>query len=187
MIDYPAYYEYLKGRSSLSYLYRRYYLYPRLNRYLYGRTLDVGCGIGDFLRFRPDTVGVDINPLVVGLCRNRGLDVYHISSNVLPFDDSTFDCAILDNVLEHLLQPAGLLTEIRRVLRPCSSLVVGVPGHLGYSVDPDHKFFYDKSTLVATLLRFGFRPKHIFYMPWRSKLLNICMRQYCMYGVFESI
>jgi SAM-dependent methyltransferase len=179
------YFEYLKGRSRLGWLYRQYWLYPRLCRYLDGKTLDVGCGIGDFLNHRTETVGVDINPATVEWCRSRGLDAYPMSPNELPFQDGSFDSAILDNVLEHLADPAELLSEIGRVLRPRSSLVVGVPGQRGYATDSDHKVFYDEATLVSTLAEAGFGLRHLFNMPFRSAWLDLHMRQYCLYGVFE--
>ncbi len=65
MGNFEAYLAYLKNCSKLGLLYRRHWLYPRLCCYLRGRVLDVGCGIGDFVAFRPETVGVDINPVTV--------------------------------------------------------------------------------------------------------------------------
>jgi SAM-dependent methyltransferase len=179
------YFEYLRGRSRLGWLYRRYWLYPSLCRYLDGKTLDVGCGIGDFLNHRTETVGVDINPATVEWCRSRGLDAYQMSPNVLPFQDGSFDSIILDNVLEHLADPAELLSEIGRVLRPRSSLVVGVPGQRGYATDADHKIFYDEATLVSTLGTAGFRLQQLFHMPFKSAWLDARVRQYCLYGVFK--
>lgn len=179
------YFEYLRGRSRLGRLYRRHWLYPRLCRYLDGKTLDIGCGIGDFLKHRNGTVGTDINPAAVEWCRRRGLNAYQMSTNVLPFHDVSFDSAILDNVLEHLTEPAELLNEIGRVLRPRSSLVVGVPGQCGYATDSDHKVFYDEVTLISTLAAASFRLRFIFYMPFKFAWLDARMRQYCLYGVFE--
>lgn len=59
------YFQYLKSRSFLGNIYRKYYLYPKLGRYLKCWLLDIGCGIGDILVFRSNSVGVDINPLDV--------------------------------------------------------------------------------------------------------------------------
>lgn len=179
------YFEYLRGRSRLGRLYRRHWLYPRLCRYLDGKTLDIGCGIGDFLKHRNGTVGADINPAAVEWCRRRGLDAYRMSPNVLPFEDASFDSAILDNVLEHLTEPAELLNETGRVLRPRSFLVVGVPGQRGYAADSDHKVFYNEATLVTALVKASFRLRCIFYMPLKFDWLDARMRQYCLYGVFE--
>jgi SAM-dependent methyltransferase len=181
------YFEYLKGRSRLGWLYRRYWLYPRLCRYLDGKTLDVGCGIGDFLKYRNGAVGVDINPATIEWCRRGGLDVHLMSPDVLPFRDAIFDSAILDNVLEHLTDPGELLKETRRVLRPNSFLVVGVPGQRGYVTDPDHKVFYDDVALVSTLAAAGFGLRRLLHTPLRSAWLDARLRQYCLYGVFERV
>ncbi len=135
------YYRYLRQRSRLGLFYRRFWLYPHLNRHLSGHALDVGCGIGDFLSYRKGTVGVDINPSTVEWCRSHGLDAQLMATDVLHFDDNIFDSAVLDNVLEHLSAPMPLLREIHRVLRPDGTLVVGVPGKRGYATDPDHKIF----------------------------------------------
>ena len=116
MTSYQEYYAYLRGRSLKGKLYRNWWLYPRLARHLSGRVLDVGCGIGDMLRFRPNTVGVDINPETITWCRTQGLDAHHMERNRLPFDAGTFDGVILDNVLEHIAAPQPLLAEVRRVL-----------------------------------------------------------------------
>jgi SAM-dependent methyltransferase len=181
------YYHYLRQRSRLGLWYRKYWLYPRLNKHLLGKTLDVGCGIGDFLAHRPETVGVDINPATVEWCRDQGLDAHLMAPDVLHFADGSFDSAVLDNVLEHLTAPAPLLREIHRVLRPQGTLVVGVPGQRGYTTDPDHKIFYDEAMLVSTPAAAGFALRQIFHTPLRSNWLDVHMRQYCMYGVFQRV
>ena len=55
------YYEYLKKRSIIGLLYRKYILYPSICKHLNGHVLDIGCGIGDFLKFRANTVGIEIS------------------------------------------------------------------------------------------------------------------------------
>lgn len=184
MSDQNSYFEYLRKRSRLGWLYRRFWLYPRLARHLRGRVLDVGCGIGDMLRCRPNTVGVDINPDFVGWCNGLGLQVHQMQPDVLPFPEAEFDGVILDNVLEHLSDPQPLLCEIRRVLSPGGVFLVGVPGICGYGSDPDHKVFYDEKALMKVVTTAGFSSKHVLYMPVRLHWLDRMMRQYCLYGVF---
>lgn len=179
------YLKYLKQRSRLGLWYRRHWLYPQLCRYVEGRTLDVGCGIGDFLSFRPGTVGVDINPSTVEWCRQKRLDVRLMFPDQLPSDDGAFDSVVLDNVLEHLNTPEPLLREIHRILRPVGTMVVGVPGKLGYASDPDHKVYYDESGLISTMEEARFRLTTLFYTPFQLEWLNERMRQYCVYGVFQ--
>ena len=98
MTTQEEYFEYLRGRSNLGYLYRKYLLYPKLCKALTGKTLDVGCGIGDFVNYRRNTVGVDINPLCIEWCKLKKLDVHQMTINKIPFTKSSFDSAVLDNV-----------------------------------------------------------------------------------------
>lgn len=185
MKDFDHYFAYLTRRSRLGRLYRYYWLYPRLCRELQGRVLDIGCGIGDLLAFRPNTVGVDINPKLVAYCRTRDLDAHEMPIDQLPFDNATFDGAVLDNVLEHILEPQPLLAEVHRILRPGGTLLVGVPGTLGYDTDPDHKVFYDRIRLLDTLASEEFLNRQVFYMPFKFNPFDSRLPQYCLYGLFE--
>lgn len=45
----------------------------------------------------------------------------------LPFDDGTFELVVCTQVLEHLLWPHSLLSELQRVLVPGGKLLVSVP------------------------------------------------------------
>ncbi len=185
MSDYAAYFDYLRRRSSLGWLYRRYWLYPRLCRHLHGRVLDVGCGIGDLLRYRGNTVGVDINPMTVDWCRRQGLDARLMIEASLPFDTGEFDGVVLDNVLEHIQAPQQLLGDIRRVLRVGGTLLVGVPGQQGFAMDSDHKVFYSEADLRRVIAAEGFSPLMVIHMPLKSDWLEARMPQYCLYGVFQ--
>jgi len=106
MTTYDEYFAYLSSRSRLGHLYRKHWLYPRLNKRLHGRALDVGCGIGDMLSFRPGMVGTDINRRTVEYCIERGFDAKLMLVDTLPFSDREFDSVLLDNVLEHIPDPA---------------------------------------------------------------------------------
>lgn len=182
-----GYFKYLQSRSRLAWWYRKYYLYPRLGRYLSGHVLDVGCGIGDLLCCRPGTVGVDINPQTVNFCRRQGLDVRLMAPDLLPFDAAAFDSVVLDNVLEHLGDPHPLLGEIARVLVSGGRLLVGVPGQCGFAADPDHKIHYDEARLVDCMVAKGFGLRAFLHAPLHSSFLEARMPQYCIYGVFDKL
>ena len=186
MAEQQQYFEYLMKRSRWGAAYRRLLLYPRLCKRLRGRTLDIGCGIGDMLQFRRDTVGTDINDATVRYCRSLGLDAHVMSPEKLPFEAQSFDSALLDNVMEHIERPQPLLEEVRRVLKPGGRLLVGVPGSLGYASDPDHKVFYDEASLVHRVELQGFRHRETFHTPlWRSAWMERSVRQYCVYALFD--
>lgn len=182
-LDYLAY---LKQRSRLGAFYRQYFLYPKLNAVIKGKALDLGCGIGDFITFRPNTIGVDVNSEIVTWCKGQGLSVSHMKQDELPFPENSFDSVVMDNVLEHIENPEKILEEVQRVLRPQGVFLVGVPGIKGYSSDPDHKVFYDEALLAQTIESAGFSYEKQFSMPLSIPYIDRIMRQFCIYGVFRK-
>ena len=179
------YFQYLKNRSILGGLYRKYYLYPKIDSRLEGRVLDVGCGIGDMLQFRKNTVGIDINKNNVEYCNSIGLKAVLMEKDILPFQQNTFDSILLDNVLEHIPDPQALIKEIYRVLIPGGRFVVGVPGTKGWNSDPTHVIYYDENTMVKLFSSYGFSDINTFYsFVFKSKWLSEKIKQYCVYMLF---
>lgn len=94
-----------------------------------GRILDFGAGIGTsiehFRRHFPAAqlacVDVSLASLRIGVQRSRGAaDFVAFDGRSLPFADGSFDCVFSACVFHHI-EPAlhvGLLSELRRVLRP---------------------------------------------------------------------
>ena len=187
MAEHEQYFEYLKQRSWRALLYRGFYLYPRLCYHLKGLTLDVGCGIGDMLRFRRNTIGADINPYLVAYCQKKGLDARLIKNGRLPFENGTFQSVILDNVLEHVASPDDLINELHRVIERGGRLVIGVPGVKGYRRDADHKIYYDEKKLTDTIQGNGFIKSALFYTPIKSNWMNHHLSFYCLFGVFLKL
>ncbi|OYU95056.1 MAG: hypothetical protein CFE21_12165 [Bacteroidetes bacterium B1(2017)] len=181
------YFNYLKTRSKLALFYRTNLVYPALKRVLSGKVLDIGCGIGDFLMCRQNTVGIDINALNVNYCKEQGWEAYTIENNHFPFSENTFDGAVLDNVLEHLTEPHITLLEAKRVLKNKAKLIIAVPGIKGYTMDDDHKHFYDEVEMNTLLASFGFVNTKYIYRPtfFKSTYFSKKLSQYCIYGVFE--
>ncbi|WP_432797497.1 class I SAM-dependent methyltransferase [Poriferisphaera sp. WC338] len=95
-----------------------------------GKTiLDFGCGWGGetvWLGERAKAaMGCDINKSALrdanDFARQMGAgNVKFAESGVngLPYEDETFDAIFSTNVFEHVMQPAAMLSEIRRVLKP---------------------------------------------------------------------
>ena len=181
-----SYSNYLQTRSRVSYFYRQKILYPKINKFIEGNSLDIGCGIGDFLDFRKTTIGLDINPELVNICKTKGLNAKIMEENKLPFNKNSFDSIILDNVLEHIYKPEKLIIEIKRVLKKNKNLIIGVPGKLGYTKDSDHKKFYSKKSLIDIMNEYNFQDLKVFGMPINIGILEYFMRQYCVYGIFKN-
>lgn len=86
-----------------------------------------------------DIYGLDYFPLRAAGCRacvmdvavQRGIpDLVLGDANApLPFRDNAFDIAIAGEILEHVVEDAACLRELRRVLKPDGKLLVTVPFH----------------------------------------------------------
>ena len=60
-------------------------------------------------------VGVDVDPVVLN---NSDLDDARVIDGPLPFSEEFFDIVYSDWTIEHVAQPAGLIREVHRVLKP---------------------------------------------------------------------
>jgi len=181
------YYLYLKKRSLIGCIYRRYFLYPRICKGLHDRLLDFGCGIGDFLRYHKNAIGVDINQHNIEYCKMQGLDAKLLQNDRIPFPDKHFTSIVMDNVIEHIPQEEvpSVLHEIIRVMKPGGTLLIGVPGIKGYASDDDHKHFYTENELVNQISQFGCWKKKTMHMPFYFPVLEKYLSQYCIYIYFE--
>ncbi len=103
--------------------------------------LDIPCGRGFYLNmFRYVSncrlIGADLDWDVMQKARQNvghlpDVQLHHASIYELPYPDSTFDAAILSEVLEHIEDDVSALKEVWRVLKPGGVIAVTVP-HANY-------------------------------------------------------
>lgn len=75
--------------------------------------LEIGCGAGDLKRFLPGRTYLGIDPMPVpGIPLVRGV------GERLPVVEGAFDAVLVCETLDHALEPARVLREARRALRP---------------------------------------------------------------------
>ncbi len=167
------------------------------------RVLDVGCGEGRFTsalaRAGRPAVGIDVarEPLRRAWARDGALDVRLVgAAGPWPLEDCGFDAVWAGEVIEHVLDTAGWLSEVRRVLRSGGAIVLSTPDHgplrrlaLGLGArafeahfDPrgDHLRFYTRRALVALLEDFGFedvRTRALGGVPGARRVLLACARR----------
>lgn len=132
-----------------------------------GRYLEIGCGAGGTLVLLKEkgaayTAGVDIDAGCVAAAAARGVDsvvVADIENTALPYEERTFDCIILADVLEHLRDPWQTLKQVTRYLVDDGCLLVSLPNVKYYKVVRrlifhDEWRYSDAGILDATHLRF---------------------------------
>jgi SAM-dependent methyltransferase len=138
-----------------------------------GTMLDVGCGGGDFLALMQaerhwQVAGLEPNAAAVRYAREArhlNVQVGQLPADTLP--SQSFDVITMWHVLEHVPDPAQVLAEVRRLLRPAGVLIVGVPlsdsveaqwfgaNWAGYDV-PRHLVTFTRSSLLLLAERSGF-------------------------------
>lgn len=137
-----------------------------------GKVLDVGCATGLFLvgmRERHwDVYGVDTSEYAAQIAREEH-NLRVITGNLFEaqYPSAFFDAVTLWDVLEHLHDPARILYEIRRILKPNGVLILRVPnidssdarffGKYWAGLDaPRHLYVFGDETIRKFLSRYGF-------------------------------
>lgn len=98
-----------------------------------GRVIELGAGTGDNLAFyawdQVDSLDLtEPDPYMLAYARRKlaklpadvqaKVRVHEVPAERLPFDDASFDTAVVTVVLCSVFDPAGSLAELRRVLKP---------------------------------------------------------------------
>ena len=139
------------------------------------------------MKFRSNTIGVDVNEFNIDHCKTLGLKAELLKKGGgIPFEDDSFSGVVMDNVIEHIpvKEVHGVIDEVIRILRPNGIIVVGVPGVRGY--DDDHKHFYTEGDLLELFSGYGCNHRRTMYTPFYFPGVGKYLRQYCIYVFFEK-
>jgi SAM-dependent methyltransferase len=137
-----------------------------------GRLLDIGTGVGLFLREAQEAgfsaEGVEISATTAALGRDQlGVEIHTGDFLTIPLSPSSYDIVTLWHSLEHFHQPREVLGKIARLLKPGGRVVIAVPNinslqarlfrSRWYHLDvPRHLFHFTPDTLTALLRDAGF-------------------------------
>ena len=103
---------------------------------------DTGCGHGDDLvGIRQQAVSMGVSAEQVSLwgvegyepfrkeCESKGITTFNldIERDELPFEDSSVDVVVTNQVLEHTKEIFWIMSEFARILKPEGRLIIGVP------------------------------------------------------------
>lgn len=128
-----------------------------------GRFLDVGCGDR---RFEPvfapyveSYTGLEHEAVFASTDaskRSTKPDVLYDGKRI-PFEAASFDSILCAEVLEHTPDPAGLVAEMSRVLRPGGRIIVTAPFAFRLHEEPYDYFRYTPHGLSSLFERAGLR------------------------------
>ncbi len=128
--------------------FRRYdQIYNLVSKYIKNncRVLDVGCAMGGFLDYLhqkglTNLSGVDpIAKYVSCVKEKNNFDIKIGTAESIPYGNKTFDLLVMDQVIEHLIDPIDAFKEAKRVLADGGLLCLGVPDAMRYNKN----YFFD--------------------------------------------
>ncbi|MBN1538907.1 MAG: methyltransferase domain-containing protein [Candidatus Thermoplasmatota archaeon] len=133
-----------------------------------GIGIEIGVGSGRFAEPLGIKIGVEPSKEMGKLARERGIDVVEGVAENLPFEDSSFDHALMVTTICFVDDIDSAFSEAFRVLEPSGSLIVGFvdsesPLGRSYLEHKDESVFYRDATfysvdeVVNSLRKAGFR------------------------------
>jgi len=91
-----------------------------------GEGIEIGVGTGRFSVPFGIKVGVESARAMAEIARKRGISVYESKAENLPFQDNSFDFALMVTTLCFLENSLQALQEAKRILRPSGKLIIGM-------------------------------------------------------------
>lgn len=146
---------------------------------LRGQVIELGCGIGAraFLAQEQSSAkitGIDASQYAINHAINNfsspNLNFLRGDLLGLPFKNGAFDNAYMLAVIEYIVDTNGLLSEIKRVVKPKGKLLLSVT-EKDYHGDPSHVHIFTKNSLKDALHEF--------------KILNIYVKEHIIFAAIE--
>ena len=138
-----------------------------------GTLLEIGPGFGTFAAVATQSgkfkrvVAVEPTPEMAAACRSRGVEVIERRiEDMTAAELAAADVVVSFEVIEHLFDPADLVRQAARVLKPGGLLVLSCPNGLGFdicmlgagsqAVDAEHVNLFNPQSLSRLLQAQGF-------------------------------
>jgi 2-polyprenyl-3-methyl-5-hydroxy-6-metoxy-1,4-benzoquinol methylase len=187
--DYLGYRDYLADRAEIEEKVAQ--VLAQLERFVPpGRLLDVGAGPGLLLaaaRARGwEPRGLDLNPWAAAWAREElGVEVDLGTLEAAGYEPSSFEAGTMMDLIEHVAEPAALLDEAARVIRPGGVLAVLTPDAGSFTTRAlgrrwpevqragEHLTLFSVAGLSALLTRHSFEPLGWHSIGKRSSLATL--------------
>jgi 2-polyprenyl-3-methyl-5-hydroxy-6-metoxy-1,4-benzoquinol methylase len=137
-----------------------------------GILLDIGCGIGNYLRLLQDigwtVYGVEPVQKAAMLAQSSGLSINRIQYEKAEYPEQFFDVVTMWHVLEHFSDSKKVLQKVSKMLKDDGLLLIGIPNYdsfdrkifqkywNGFEI-PLHLYHFTPDSIRKVLTAAGFR------------------------------
>jgi SAM-dependent methyltransferase len=192
---YDGYTDLLISRNSLrAYIRRNFYL-KNILRFVEGKTIDFGCGVGEVLKYLPSgSIGLDPDKTSIKYCQNKNLNVKFYDLNKEKYGlnslkNQEFDTLLMNHVLEHIDSPKEIMSKILREAKKLnlSRVVVAVPCKKGFKADETHIEYIDNDFFEKEIKTADYRIIHKKYYPINNKIAGNIFRHQELVVAYEIV
>jgi 2-polyprenyl-3-methyl-5-hydroxy-6-metoxy-1,4-benzoquinol methylase len=153
--------------------------------------LEIGCATGFFMEIAVmqgwNVEGIDISSYAVEAAKRKGLRA--TTATIESFEtNNTYDCIVMQDVIEHVVDPAGMMRRVHALLNQGGFVALTTPdagslwarmwGKKWHAfVPPQHLFYFRVSNLTRILESCGFTVRQVshpgkrFSIPYIFRLL----------------
>ncbi len=115
---------------------------------------------------RKGVINIDFQPF-------ENVDIV-ADASCLPQEDNSVDAIVCESLLEHVADPAKVVAEIKRVLKPGGLVYVTVPFIAGFHSSPNDYYRWTKQGLREIMAGFEEKESGVMYGPTSALLSILC-------------
>ena len=163
-----------------------------------GRLLDIGCGVGDFLRVVKeknwDVAGIEPSVHAKSIAEKRLGFTPLDPSEAVALESSSFDVITMWHVLEHIDDLHRQVDDLHRLLRCGGRLVIALPNYQSFDATyyqsawaawdvPRHLNHFSPAFLIGALQQNGFKHLDTQGLKWDSYYISYLSERYLEHGL----
>lgn len=149
------------------------FLLNKISRYKgKGRLLDLGCSAGILLdearKLGWEVYGVELSSWAIQHAKEKfNIEIFRGELKEARFPDGYFDIVVMADSIEHLSDPAGCLSEAKRILKPDGIICISTPdigsilsriiGKSWWGIKQSHLVYFNKRSISKILNDTGFK------------------------------